>query len=226
MQHRINQRKLVPTRPKLPPKTNWKTGSGLKPIDCAPCTRNVIPCQNKRPPSVTMKDGMANCSVISPFNAPIRVPSTIATAEAIQTEMDMSFIIIAAATETNVEAVPTDKSNSPAIIRTPTPKATIPSDGIACSITEMLGPDRYLKLVGAISPAATHTIWMATKTTRMLASVVRRKSWAQRVKLLLDIAPEESSGRVGRRSLAPTISCGCELTETQRYWPASVAANL
>ena len=96
---------------------------------------------------MTMKDGIANCSVISPFNAPIRVPSTIATAEAIQTGTDISFINIAATTDTNVAAVPTDRSNSPAIIRTPTPKATIPRDGIACSITEIFGPDRYLNLV-------------------------------------------------------------------------------
>ena len=139
---------------------------------------------------MTMKDGIANCRVINPFNVPIKVPSTIATADAIQTGTDISFINIAATTETNVAAVPTDKSNSPAIIRTPTPTATIPRDGIACSMTEMFGPERYLKLVGAISAAATQTIWMATKTTRMLASVVRRKLWAQRVKLLLGIVPE------------------------------------
>ena len=113
--------------------------------------------------------------MINPFNVPISVPSTIATADAIQTEMDILFINIAATTETNVAAVPTDRSNSPAIIRTPTPKATMPSEGIACSITEMLGPDRYLKLVGAIRAAAIQTIWMMTKTTKMLASVVRRK---------------------------------------------------
>jgi hypothetical protein len=50
----------------------------------------------------------------------------------------------------------------------------MPKDGIACSITETLGPDRYLKLVGKIKAAATQIIWMTTKTTRMLASVVRR----------------------------------------------------
>jgi hypothetical protein len=173
-----------------------------------------------------MKDGIANCSVISPFKAPIRVPSTIATADAIQTEMDISFINIAATTETNVAAAPTDKSNSPAIIRTPTPKATMPTDGIACSITEMFGPDRYLKLVGMISAAAIQTICMTTKTTRMLASVVRRKPRAQWAKLLSGAVPDEPSGRMGRRSSAPTISLGCKLTEAQRYWPASVAANL
>ena len=151
-----------------------------------------------------MKDGIANCSVISPFNVPIRVPNTIATAEAIQTETDISFINIAATTETNVAAVPTDRSNSPAIIRTPTPKATMPKDGIACSITETFGPDRYLKLFGAIRAAAMQIIWMTTKTTRMLASVVRRKPWNQWAKPWLDIVSKGPSGpRVGARQRLP-----------------------
>ena len=57
---------------------------------------------------MTMNDGMANCSVINPFNVPISVPKMIATADAIQTEMDI-FISIAATTETNVAAVPTEQ---------------------------------------------------------------------------------------------------------------------
>src|ERR1700732_2264024 len=69
----------------------------------------------------------------------------------------------------------------------------MPRDGIACSITEMFGPDRYLKLVGMISAAAIQTICMTTKTTRMLASVRSDAEGRNRLQHHRDVRPRQIS---------------------------------
>ena len=114
------------------------TGVAVKAWDDSPCTKNVRAIKMKDVPSVVMNDGIFSRSVISPLIRPIPVPITSPMSAASQV-----FIPFVASWPTRIllmmKLAPTERSNSPAIMRTPTPSAGMPTSiGIVSSAVWML----------------------------------------------------------------------------------------
>ena len=123
-----------------------------------PAPKNVAANQKKEVPSVVIKDGILNRSVIIPLSSPIPVPISSPMSAASQ-----SFIPLVASCAVTmllkIKLFPTERSYSPAIIKTPTPSAGIPTSmGIVYSAFWILAKLLKAKKSGLIKPKITLAI--------------------------------------------------------------------
>src|SRR5881296_1365659 len=107
------------------PKT-FSTGRGaMKLMGQPPVTHRAIPFQKNNVPSVVMNDGIRVRTVMRPLSNPIRpaMPSTVMTESAAGTA---AFKSMPSTIAENVKFEPTDRSNSPETISTPSPMVIVP----------------------------------------------------------------------------------------------------
>src|SRR3984885_13221154 len=153
----IARNQMNDARNKPPGPTNWvnspvvrSSGSkGGKP----PETTTVSERTMNSIPSVAMKLGMAKVKVMNPFANPIaaasRRPSKIAASAGTPAIIKRDVAIGVSA---NVE--PTERSNSPQIIRIVTPIETRPTSGSSPRMPRRLSPDRKAPAEPASNTAA------------------------------------------------------------------------
>ena len=115
-------------------------------------------------PRVVMKDGTPNRSVMKAFTSP--TPMAMAKARRIASgsgtpAANANAMANGAATYTD----PTDRSNSPAIINSPTPSATMPNVGIARSTSDRLPRYRKKNRSGRSKPATIQATSRPKNTT-------------------------------------------------------------
>jgi hypothetical protein len=97
-----------------------------------------------------MKDGIRNVRVRTPFKSPM--PAPIASPASAASQMLVPALKIWAVTIlVKMALAPTDRSNSPAIMSTPTPSAAIPTSGTCWNAVVTFAWLRYAKLPGAIA---------------------------------------------------------------------------
>src|SRR5947199_3000242 len=120
----------------------FSTGRGaMKLMGQPPVIHKAIPFQKNNVPSVVMNDGIRVRNVIRPLSNPIRAatPSTVRTESAAGTA---AFKRMPSTMAEKVKFEPTDRSNSPDTIRTPSPIVIVPDSAGTVRLPPNVAPIR------------------------------------------------------------------------------------